>query len=140
MSAATLLLSVPGDEAAIRSLIESVGGTRLCAPGAPTKKTLRSLSGPSTSNAWDERWETPLALQWRNIKVDVAGGLARCAGLLRVSATKKGADRPMRSWKCVSLRLQRIEGEWRLIHVHFRSVLQGRRSAPAIPSAAVCGG
>jgi hypothetical protein len=129
MSAATLLLPVSGDEAAIRSLIESVGRTRLRVASAPSNKTLRSSSGPPTSNVWDERWETPLAMQWRNLKVDVAGGLAHCHGFLRVSATKKGTDRPMRSWKCVSVQLQRMKGEWRLIHVHFRSVLQGRNPA-----------
>ncbi|HTW78661.1 MAG TPA: hypothetical protein VME23_03850 [Terracidiphilus sp.] len=132
MSTATMLLPVPGDEAAIRSLIESVGRIRRSGIGVQTKMLPGNFAGPSSSNAWDERWETPLLLEWKNLKIDVAGGFARCDGFLRVSVTKKGTDRPTRSWKCVSVRLQRIEDEWQFVHVHFRSVLHERSPLQAV--------
>ena len=132
MSTATILLPVTGDEAAIMSLIGSVGRIHRRGYDVQTKTLPGNFTGPSNSNAWDERWETPLSLEWKNLKIDVAGGFARCDGLLRVSVTKKGAERPTRSWRCVSVRLQRIEDEWQFVHVHFRSVLHQRSPLQAV--------
>ncbi|MGB6828008.1 MAG: hypothetical protein WBE41_08205 [Terracidiphilus sp.] len=137
MSAATLLLPVSGDEAAIRSLIGSVGRIRLRGIGAKSQTALGNFGGLTRSSAWDEHWQTPLLFEWKNLKIDVAGSFARCDGFLRVSATRKGADRPVSSWKCVRVRLQRIEDGWRLIHVHFRPVLHGRNLVSVLRPAAV---
>jgi ketosteroid isomerase-like protein len=68
--------------------------------------------------AWYESWATPVDLESRDLQVTVSGDLAFCHGYLRMTGTKKGADKPVNFWMRETLCLGRIGGEWKIVHEH----------------------
>jgi PhnB protein len=68
--------------------------------------------------AWYESWATPVDLESRDLKVIVSDDLAFCHGYLRITGTKKGADKPVNFWMRETLCLERIGGEWKIDHEH----------------------
>ncbi|MGD0737042.1 MAG: nuclear transport factor 2 family protein [Terracidiphilus sp.] len=68
--------------------------------------------------AWLDSWETPVSLESRDLEVTVSGDLAFCHGFLRMSGTKKGAEREVDFWMRETLCLQRVAGNWQIVHEH----------------------
>jgi len=68
--------------------------------------------------AWYESWATPVDLESRDLKVIVSDDLAFCHGYLRITGTKKGADKPVNFWMRETLCLERFGGEWKIVHEH----------------------
>jgi ketosteroid isomerase-like protein len=68
--------------------------------------------------AWFDSWSTPVDLEPRNLKVTVSGNLAFCHGFLRMSGTKKGAEREVDFWMRETLCFERVGGDWKIVHEH----------------------
>jgi ketosteroid isomerase-like protein len=68
--------------------------------------------------AWFDSWATPVDLESRDLKVSVSGDLAFCYGFLRMSGTKKGAEREVDFWMRETLCFERVGGEWKIVHEH----------------------
>jgi hypothetical protein len=112
MSATSLKITVPSDEIQIRKLIQSV-----------------ELAYGEKQNP-PNRLLPPAELRWKSLDVVVSGDSACCTGFLRVArkATGKNVqmDRAASRWRCAIIELERIRGEWRIVHARFRAI-----SAPA---------
>ena len=132
MSTATLSIPVAKDEAEILDLVERM-------LKANHDKDAAAFAAPFTSDAavfnlapplvhhgidleekqaWYESWSTPVDLESRDLKVTVSGNLAFCHGYLRMTGTKKGAEGPVNFWMRETLCLERIGGEWKIVHEH----------------------
>jgi ketosteroid isomerase-like protein len=68
--------------------------------------------------AWYDSWATPVDLESRELKVSISGDLAFCHGSLRLRGTKKGAESEVGFWIRETLCLERIGGEWMIVHEH----------------------
>lgn len=68
--------------------------------------------------AWYDSWATPVDIEARDLKVTVSGDLAFCHGYLRMRGTKKGADFGVDFWMRETLCLERIGGDWKIVHEH----------------------
>ncbi|MGD0893435.1 MAG: nuclear transport factor 2 family protein [Terracidiphilus sp.] len=68
--------------------------------------------------AWLDSWETPVSLEPRDFKVTVSGDLAFVHGFLRMTGTKKGAEREVDFWMRETLCLERVAGAWKIVHEH----------------------
>jgi ketosteroid isomerase-like protein len=68
--------------------------------------------------AWFDSWATPVDFESRGFQITVGGDLAFCHGFLRMSGTKKGADKSVDFWMRETLCLQRQGSEWRIAHEH----------------------
>lgn len=135
MSTATLnvpVSSVSKDEADILALVESMlkanhdkDADAFAAPFAPDAAVF-NLAPPLVHDgidllekqAWYDSWATPVDIEARDFKVSVSGDAAFCHGYLRMSGTKKGADRPVDFWMRETLCFERIGGDWKIVHEH----------------------
>jgi uncharacterized protein (TIGR02246 family) len=68
--------------------------------------------------AWLDSWETPVRLKSRDLKVTLNGNVAFVHGFLRMSGTKKGAERAVDFWMRETLFLEREDGAWKIVHEH----------------------
>ena len=68
--------------------------------------------------AWFDSWQTPVSLESRDLKVTVNGNLAFVHGFLRMTGTKKGAEREVDFWMRETLCLERVAGAWKIVHEH----------------------
>ena len=68
--------------------------------------------------AWYDSWSTPVDIEPRDLKVSVNGDLAFCHGFLHLSGTKKGTEGPVSFWMRETLCLERIGGDWKIVHEH----------------------
>lgn len=120
------------DEAAILTLIESMltsnhdkNAAAFAAPFAPNAAVF-NLAPPlihhgidlEEKRAWFDSWATPVTLESRNLKITVSGDLAFVHGFLRMTGTKKGAEREVDFWMRETLCLERTAGAWQIVHEH----------------------
>jgi ketosteroid isomerase-like protein len=136
MSTATLSANVSGavlkDKAEILALVESMlranhdkNAAAFAAPFAQDAAVF-NLAPPlvhhgidlKEKEAWYESWSTPVDLDARDLKVTVSGDLAFCHGFLRLTGTKKGPEGSVSFWMRETLCLERIGGEWKIVHEH----------------------
>ena len=68
--------------------------------------------------AWFDSWATPIDIDSRDFKITLSGDFAFCHGYLRMRGTKKGADFGVDFWMRETLCLERIDGEWKIVHEH----------------------
>lgn len=120
------------DEAVIRALVEAMlranhdkDAAAFAAPFAHDAAVF-NLAPPlvhhginlQEKQAWYDSWSTPVDLVARDFKVSVSGDLAFCHGFLRLTGTKKGAEGAVSFWMRETLCLERINGEWKIVHEH----------------------
>ncbi|MGA2849146.1 MAG: nuclear transport factor 2 family protein [Terracidiphilus sp.] len=120
------------DEADILALVESMlranhdkDAAAFAAPFAPDAAVF-NLAPPlvhhgidlEEKRAWYESWATPVDLESRDLKVSISGDLAFCHGFLRLTGTKRGAEGAVSFWMRETLCLERIRGEWKIVHEH----------------------
>ena len=135
MSTATLnapVSSVSKDEADILALADSLlkanhnkDADAFAAPFAPDAAVF-NLAPPLVHHginlhekrAWFDSWETPVDLEARDLKVSVSGDMAFCHCFLRMTGTKKGAEREVDFWMRETLCFERFGGEWKIVHGH----------------------
>ena len=132
MSTATIAAPATTDEAEILTLIETMlkanhskDAAAYAAPFAPDA-TVYNLAPPlvhhgidiEEKQAWFDSWATPVNLEPHNLKVTVSGGLAFCHGFLRMTGTKKGAEREVDFWMRETLCLARKGSAWQIVHEH----------------------
>jgi PhnB protein len=132
MSTATIAAPATTDEAEILTLIETMlkanhskDAAAYAAPFAPDA-TVYNLAPPlvhhgidiEEKQAWFDSWATPVNLEPHNLKVTVSGGLAFCHGFLRMTGTKKGAEREVDFWMRETLCLERKGSAWQIVHEH----------------------
>lgn len=124
--------AVSRDEADIQALIERALQARhdkdaaaIVAPYA-TDAAVFNLAPPLThhgvdrgeTQAWLDTWATPIDLEPRDFKITVSGDFAFCYGFLRMTGTKKGAEKPVDFWMRETLCLERTGNGWRIVHEH----------------------
>ena len=132
MSTATLNVPVSTDETQVLALIETLrqanydkNADLFAAQFAPDA-AIFNLAPPlihhgvdlSEKQAWMDSWATPIEIDSRDLKVTVSGDFAFVHGFLRMSGTKKGADRPVSFWMRETLCLERQGSGWRIVHEH----------------------
>jgi ketosteroid isomerase-like protein len=120
------------DEAEILSLIESLhqanydkNAAAFAAPFAPDAAVF-NLAPPlvhhgvdlEEKRAWFDSWATPVDIESRDLHVTTNGDLAFVHGFLRMTGTKKGAEREVDFWMRETLCLQRQGSEWQIVHEH----------------------
>jgi uncharacterized protein (TIGR02246 family) len=132
MSTATLSVPASTDQVEILALIENmlksnhVKDARAFAATFAPDATVFNLAPPlvhhgidlEEKQAWFESWETAVTLESRDLKVTVNGDVAFVHGFLRMAGTKKGAEREVNFWMRETLCLQRVDGDWQIVHEH----------------------
>ena len=120
------------DEARIRSLIDE----RARALGAKDAGALLAHAAPDLVaftlapplqnprpldrrglDEWFATWRDDLALEARDMRIEVGGDIAFAHGLVRMSGTKVDGERPD-LWARQTLCLRRIDGVWKVAHEH----------------------
>ena len=67
--------------------------------------------------AWFDTWKGLIDIDQRDFAIAVSGDLAICHGFLRISGIKTdGAHNSL--WTRQTLCLQRLDGDWRIVHEH----------------------
>jgi ketosteroid isomerase-like protein len=132
MSTATLQSQVQTDAAAILALLDSMlqanrdkDAAAFAACFAPDA-AVYNLAPPlihhgidvEEKQAWLDSWATPVDLEPRDFSVNVSGDVAFCHGFLRMTGTKMGAEGAVRFWMRETLCLERLGGEWKIVHEH----------------------
>jgi ketosteroid isomerase-like protein len=134
----TAILNAPAstqkaqDEAAILALIEAVRQAHhakdpaaIAAPYAP-HAVIYDLEPPLSHDGisierkrkWLDTWQTGVDLETRNLELTIDGSHAFAHGFLRLSGTKKGAERAVDFWMRVTFFFERANGAWRIVHEH----------------------
>ncbi|HEX5233915.1 MAG TPA: nuclear transport factor 2 family protein [Silvibacterium sp.] len=72
----------------------------------------------SEKQAWLDSWEGPVTIEPRDFQITVSGNSAFAHGYMRLSGKKKGADQPVDFWMRETLCLERVSGDWRIVHEH----------------------
>lgn len=67
--------------------------------------------------AWLDKWEGPVEIEERDLKVVVSGDLAVCYGLQKVAAIT-GEGESAEWWQRLTVCLARTDGEWKIVHEH----------------------
>ena len=130
MSSASATMS--NDEAAIRSVIESVGKAHqeknaegIVAPYA-SDAVIYSLAPPlrhvgmetKQIQAWLDTWEGPVEREARDLTIQVTGGFALAHGYYRLGGTPKSAGPPISFWLRATVALRREGNGWQIVHEH----------------------
>ena len=68
--------------------------------------------------AWFESFEGPIEYETRDLEVTIGGDIAYCHALNRLSTTPKGAPAAFDLWFRSTVCFRRVDGEWRITHVH----------------------
>jgi len=68
--------------------------------------------------AWFETFEGPIEYETRDLEVTIGGDIAYCHALNRLSTTPKGAPAGFDLWFRSTVCFRRVDGEWRITHVH----------------------
>ena len=68
--------------------------------------------------AWFDSWATPIEIDSRDFMITLSGDFAFCHGYMRMRGTKKGADFAVDFWMRETLCLERIGGDWKIVHEH----------------------
>jgi ketosteroid isomerase-like protein len=132
MSTATLNVQTTRDEAAVLAVIETLRQANHDKDAAAfaaqfaSDAAIFNLAPPLVHHgidlrekqAWFDSWATAVDLESRDFKVTVSGDFAFCHGFLRLSGTKKGAERPVNFWMRETLCLERQGNGWRIVHEH----------------------
>ena len=132
MSTATMNVETQKDEAAILDLLSTLHqanhdkNSAAFAAGFTADAAIFNLAPPlihhgidlEEKQAWYESWATPVDLESRDLKVSISGDLAFCHGFLRLTGTKRGAEGAVSFWMRETLCLERIRGEWKIVHEH----------------------
>ncbi|HWZ33868.1 MAG TPA: nuclear transport factor 2 family protein [Bryobacteraceae bacterium] len=120
------------DEAAIRSLIESIhkahrnkDAAAIVAPYA-SDAVVCSLAPPLShrgmdlqeKKAWLDTWEGPIDFESRDLSITVSGDFAFCYGFYQMSGTPKAAGRPISFWMRATVCLRRDGATWQIVHEH----------------------
>jgi ketosteroid isomerase-like protein len=128
----TLKKAASKDEADILALVEAMlkanhdkDAAAFAAPFAPDAAVF-NLAPPlihhginlEEKRAWYESWATPVDLESRDFYVSVSGDLAFCHGYMRMRGTKKDAESAVDFWMRETLCLERIGGDWKIVHEH----------------------
>jgi uncharacterized protein (TIGR02246 family) len=66
---------------------------------------------------WFPTWDGPIGLELRDLRVTVDGHVAYCTSLQWMSGTKTDGTKP-HLWCRSTMGLQKIDGTWRIAHVH----------------------
>jgi ketosteroid isomerase-like protein len=77
---------------------------------------LRRGFDAAAAQAWFDGWDGPVELEFRDLAVAAAGGLALVDGLVRTSARRGHAATGW--WARFTAALTRGEGGWRIAHEH----------------------
>lgn len=132
MSTAVLNTHVSIAEAEIRDLLDSIfqahqdkDAVAIAAPYAPDA-TIFDLSPPlahpgvtvERKQPWLDSWETPIDLEFRNLRITVSGEYAFGHGFLRMQGTKAGAGRPVDFWMRATYCFEHGCNGWRIVHEH----------------------
>lgn len=67
--------------------------------------------------AWLDKWEGPVEIEERDLKVVVSGDLAVCYGLQKMAAIT-GEGESAEWWQRLTVCLARTDGEWKIVHEH----------------------
>ncbi|HUA92615.1 MAG TPA: nuclear transport factor 2 family protein [Terracidiphilus sp.] len=119
-------------EAEIRELLDSIfqahhdkTAAAIAAPYAPNA-AIFDLSPPlahpgvtlERMQPWLDSWETPIDLEFRNLRITVDGEHAYGHGFLRMLGTKKGADHPVDFWMRATYCFAHGRNGWSIVHEH----------------------
>jgi PhnB protein len=132
MSTATLNVQTTRDEAAVLAVIETLRQANHDKDAAAfaaqfaSDAAIFNLAPPLVHHgidlrekqAWFDSWATAVDFESRDFKVTVSDDFAFCHGFLRMSGTKKGAERPVNFWMRETLCLERQGNGWRIVHEH----------------------
>ncbi|MGD0832082.1 MAG: nuclear transport factor 2 family protein [Terracidiphilus sp.] len=132
MSTTTMNVEVNEDEIAIQDLIATLHqanhdkNAEAFAAGFAPGAAIFSLAPPlvhhgidlEEKQAWYDSWETPVEIESREFKITVSGDFAFGYGFLRMSGTKKGAERAVSFWMRETVCLERHGSGWRIVHEH----------------------
>ncbi|AQR73735.1 nuclear transport factor 2 family protein [Sphingomonas sp. LM7] len=76
-----------------------------------------ALHDAAAVREWFDTWEDDLRVTHRDLHVLEDGDLAVVHGLQRMTGTKKG-ESPSSLWFRTTIAAQRIEGAWKIAHIH----------------------
>jgi ketosteroid isomerase-like protein len=132
MTIATLEETAVTDESAILAVINAMKKARhdknawaIAAPYA-SDAAIFNLAPPlahrgidiAETQAWLDTWEGPIEIEPRDFHVTVSGNIAFCHGYMRMNGRKKGAEQRVSFWMRETLCLERVGGDWRIVHEH----------------------
>jgi ketosteroid isomerase-like protein len=66
---------------------------------------------------WFDKWEGPVEIDERDLKIIVSGDLGVCYGLQKVAAVT-GEGENAEWWQRLTVCLARTDGEWKIVHEH----------------------
>src|ERR1700676_1601998 len=131
---ATTALKEPAanDKSAILAVIDSMGKARydknsqaIAAPYAHDA-AIFNLAPPlvhhgidiAETQEWLDTWNGPIQIESRDFEITVAGDIAFCHGVIRMTGKKKGVDQTVSFWMRETLCLKRNRNTWQVVHEH----------------------
>jgi PhnB protein len=67
---------------------------------------------------WVATWDGPIERESRDLEIKVSGDSAFCHGYYRLGGTPKMAGKPISFWMRATVGLERVDGEWKIVHEH----------------------
>jgi ketosteroid isomerase-like protein len=67
---------------------------------------------------WLDTWNGPIQIESRDFEITVAGDIAFCHGVMRMTGNKKGVDQTVSFWMRETLCLKRNRNIWKIVHEH----------------------
>jgi ketosteroid isomerase-like protein len=85
---------------------------------APPLRQPGDARDPGPIEQWLSTFEGPMDAEVRDLSVAVAGDVAFCTSLNRLTATPRGRIESFDLWHRVTLGLRRLDGRWQIVHEH----------------------
>jgi ketosteroid isomerase-like protein len=81
---------------------------------------LRSVYGGNAAKVkeWMDTWDGPIETETRELKIRISGDVAYWHGYSRMAGHSKGAGRDVSFWMRMTLCLERVHGQWEIVHSH----------------------
>jgi ketosteroid isomerase-like protein len=81
---------------------------------------LRSVYGANADKVqeWMNSWEGPIETETRELKIRISGDVAYWYGYSRLSGRPKQSPQDVHFWMRMTLLLERMNGDWKVVHSH----------------------
>ncbi|MEV6235798.1 nuclear transport factor 2 family protein [Lentzea sp. NPDC051838] len=89
-----------------------------CTLAPPLRNTGLDARDPDAVAGWMAGFEGPIAIEHRDLSVEVSGDLAFVHGLQRLSAVPVGYPEGFSMWTRITVGLRRRDGRWLITHEH----------------------
>lgn len=103
----------------------------------PLRQPNATTRDPEAVRSWFAGFDGPLGFEVRDLETTVAGDIAYCHGLNRLSATPTGSPEAFTLWFRFTAGLRKVEGSWRIAHLHESTPFHMKITADGIFPAAV---